>query len=56
MDGHIVLTGRDPDGTMQRWSVDNVRADSFDWHFESSKDEGKTWRLAGVNHMHLHGA
>jgi hypothetical protein len=56
MDGRIVLTGRDPDGTMQRWSIDNVRADSFDWHFESSKDDGKTWRLAGVNHMHLHGA
>src|SRR5229473_1280005 len=23
-DGRIVLTGRDPDGTMQRWSIDNV--------------------------------
>jgi hypothetical protein len=54
--GRIVLTGRDPDGTMQRWSIDNVQTDSFDWHFESSKDEGKTWRLVGVNHMHRHGA
>jgi len=54
VDGRIVLAGRDSDGTMQRWSIDNAEADSFDWHFESSKDDGKTWRLVGVNHMHRH--
>jgi hypothetical protein len=54
LDGRIVLGGRDTDGTMQRWSIDNAQADSFDWHFESSKDDGKTWRLVGVNHMRRH--
>jgi len=55
-DSGIVLTGRDTDGTIQRTTMQDIQADSFDCRFESSSDEGKTWRLVGVNHMHLHGA
>lgn len=54
-DGRMVLIGRDPDGTVQRWSVTDVQRDSFDWRFDSSGDEGKTWRVLGINHMHRHG-
>jgi hypothetical protein len=52
VDGHIVLTGRDEAGAIQRWSINDIQTDSFVWRFESSNDEGKTWRLLGVNHMH----
>ena len=55
VDGRIVLTGHDDDGTLQRWTTSDIQADSFDCRFESSSDEGKTWRLVGVNHMHQHG-
>jgi hypothetical protein len=55
-EGSIVLTGRDDDGTLQRWSIDHVEADSFLYHFEDSKDAGNTWRLVGLNRMHRHGA
>jgi len=55
-DGHIVLTGRDADGTMQRWTTQDIQADSFICRFESSSDDGKTWRLVGMNHMHRHSA
>jgi len=55
VDGRIVLTGRDEDGTIQRWSIDNIQTDSFLYHFESSHDDGKTWQVVGLNHMHRHG-
>ena len=54
VDGRIVLTGRDEAGAIQRWSINDIQTDSFVWRFESSNDEGKTWRLLGVNHMHRH--
>ncbi len=54
VDGHLVLNGRDDDGTLQRWSTSEEKADSFDCRFESSADQGKSWRLVGVNHMHRH--
>jgi hypothetical protein len=54
VDGRIVLTGRDEAGAIQRWSINDMQIDSFVWRFESSNDEGKTWRLLGVNHMHRH--
>jgi hypothetical protein len=56
VEGRIVLKGRDEDGTLQRWSIDNIQTDSFLYRFESSKDEGKTWQLLGLNRMHRHGA
>jgi hypothetical protein len=54
VDGRIVLTGSDQAGAMQRWSISDIRSDSFVGRFESSTDEGKSWRLLGVNHMHRH--
>src|SRR5882757_6005340 len=52
----IVLTGRDDAGANQRWEINDIQADSFVSHFESSTDEGKTWRALGVNHMRRHRA
>jgi hypothetical protein len=54
VDGGIVLSGRDEAGAIQRWSINDIHTDSFVGRFESSNDEGKTWRLLGVNHMHRH--
>jgi hypothetical protein len=53
-DGRIVLTGRDEAGAIQRWSINDIQTESFVWRFESSNDEGKTWRLLGVNRMRRH--
>lgn len=55
-DGRIVLTGRDQEGALQRWSDGDFRKDTFIGRFEVSRDSGKTWRLAGVNHMRRLGA
>lgn len=52
--GRLVLSGYDPDGVLQRWAIDRVQGDAFDARYESSADEGKTWRLVGVNHMRRH--
>jgi hypothetical protein len=53
-EGHIVLTGTDQEGLLQRWSNSDFRANSFVGRFEVSKDGGKTWRLVGVNQMRRH--
>jgi hypothetical protein len=50
-DGRIVLTGRDEASAIQRWSINDIQTDSSVWRFESSNDDGKTWRLLGVNQM-----
>lgn len=50
-DGRILLTGRDQEGALQRWSDEDFRTNTFTGRFEVSKDGGKTWRLVGVNHM-----
>jgi len=44
----IVLLGRDVNGSMLRWSFNDIQADSFLWRGESSSDEGKTWRTEQV--------
>jgi hypothetical protein len=54
VDGRMVLIGRDEAGAIQRWSINDIQPDSFFSRFESSIDEGKTWRLLSVNHMHRH--
>ena len=46
--GRIVLLGRDVNGSMLRWSFNDIQADSFLWRGESSSDEGKTWRTEQV--------
>jgi hypothetical protein len=48
-DGAMTLTQRalGPDGKprLARMVYLNIKPDSFDWHWESSTDEGKTWKL-----------
>ncbi|HEV2678426.1 MAG TPA: hypothetical protein VGV37_28115 [Aliidongia sp.] len=55
-EGGYTLTGRDADGAIQRWAIDDVQTDTFTSRFESSADDGRTWRLLGVNHMQRHRA
>jgi hypothetical protein len=47
----IVLRGVDDAGSMLRWSFNDIRADSFVWRGETSRDGGKTWRLEEEHHM-----
>ncbi len=47
----IVLRGRDNDGSLIRWSFNDIRDDSFTWRGEKSRDEGKTWILEEEHHM-----
>ena len=47
----IVLCGTDADGSLLRWSFEELRTDSFVWHGERSRDDGKTWQLEEENHM-----
>jgi hypothetical protein len=54
--GRMVLAGRDEAGASQRWEINDIQTDSFVSHFESSTDDGKTWRALGVNHMQRHRA
>jgi hypothetical protein len=41
----IVLRGGDSDGTMIRWSFNDIRADAFHWLGEKSRDGGATWAV-----------
>ncbi len=46
MDGdRIVLRGVDDQGTMLRWSFNDIKPDSFNWRGETSRDGGQTWKL-----------
>lgn len=47
----IVLRGKDSDRASLRWSFNDIRADSFIWRGEISRDRGKTWRLEEEHHM-----
>ena len=47
----IVLRGQDSDGSLLRWSFNDIRADSFVWRGETSRDQGKSWRLEEEHHM-----
>jgi hypothetical protein len=40
----IVLLGQDVDGSMLRWSFNDIQANSFLWRGETSADGGTTWR------------
>jgi hypothetical protein len=50
-DDRIVLDTRDFDGTDTRWSINDIRPDSFVWREDESLDGGKTWRLVAEHHM-----
>ena len=40
----IVLSGRDTsDGSLMRWTFDDIKPSSFHWLGEQSEDDGKTW-------------
>jgi hypothetical protein len=55
-DDRIVLDTKDFDGTDTRWSINDIRPDSFVWREEESLDGGKTWRLLAEHHMKRRGA
>lgn len=55
-DDRIVLHGQDTDGKETRWSFNDIRADSFVFRDEESRDGGKTWRLREEDHMKRRGA
>ena len=47
----IVLRGTDSDGLPLRWSFNEMKADSFVWRGEKSRDGGKTWKVEEEHHM-----
>jgi hypothetical protein len=55
-DDRIVLDTQDFDGIDTRWSLNDIRSDSFVWREEESSDGGKTWRLQSEYHMRRRGA
>jgi hypothetical protein len=50
-DDRIALDSHDFNGTDTRWSINDIRPDSFVWREEESLDGGKTWRLLAEHHM-----
>ena len=52
----IVLETLDFDGTDTRWSINDLRPDTFVWREEESLDGGKSWRLTAEHHMKRRGA
>jgi len=47
----IVLESTATDGSLDRWSFNNIAKDSFVWRGEKSRDGGKTWRLWAEHHL-----
>ncbi|HEV2111199.1 MAG TPA: hypothetical protein VGT99_07585 [Gammaproteobacteria bacterium] len=47
----IVLYGKHKDGSVARWSFNEIKNDSFTWRDEISHDSGKTWRLTEEHYM-----
>jgi hypothetical protein len=54
-DDRIVLLSQNTDGKESRWSLDNIRPDSWIFRDERSGDGGKTWRLREEDHMKRRG-
>jgi hypothetical protein len=50
-DDRIVLLSEDKDGKERRWSLEDIRPDSWVFRDEASVDGGKTWQLREVDHM-----
>jgi hypothetical protein len=47
----IVLRGAGREGTILRWSFNDIQRDSFVWRGEKSRDGGQTWRLREEHRM-----
>lgn len=47
----IVLEGENADGSLRRWSFNDIRPNSFVWIGESSGDGGRSWRRTAEYHM-----
>jgi hypothetical protein len=43
----IVLRGQGNDGSLLRWSFNDIQANSFLWRGEASYNSGESWRLTG---------
>jgi hypothetical protein len=52
----IVLLSANEDGKQRRWSLVDIRPDSWVFRDEASSDGGKTWRLREEDHMKRRGA
>jgi hypothetical protein len=52
----IVLLSANADGKQRRWSLVDIRPDSWIFLDEASPDGGKTWRLREEDHMKRRGA
>jgi hypothetical protein len=55
-DGRIVLDTQDFNGKETRWSINDIRPNSFVWREEESSDGGKTWGLLAQHQMKRRGA
>ena len=55
-DDRIVLLSHDEDGKERRWSLEDIRPDSWVFRDEGTHDGGKTWRLLEVDHLKRRGA
>ena len=47
----IVLRGQGNDGSLLRWSFNDIQANFFLWRGEVSHDSGESWRLTGEYRM-----
>jgi hypothetical protein len=52
----IVLLSANADGKQRRWSLVDIRPDSWVFRDEASRDGGKTWRLREEDHLKRRGA
>ncbi|RUL79840.1 hypothetical protein [Dyella choica] len=50
----IVLRGNDVDGSLLRWSFNDIKPDSLYWKGEISHDGGKSWRIEQEMHLTRH--
>jgi hypothetical protein len=50
----IILSGLDTDGSLLRWSFNDIQPGSFLWRGENSRDGGKTWWLEEEHRMRRH--
>jgi hypothetical protein len=47
----IELHGENADGSLRRWSFNDIRPDSFVWRGERSVDGGQSWRMEAEYRM-----